>query len=296
MRAETMRCARPLGRRGRRHVLAGIALLVAALLPLSTAGLAMARPASGAGDRISLSSNVEQLSVRPCLPETIRLGITNNGSKAEFVDVTITAEQPLQASKPGVTTYVPAHSTVEVSIRISATIDAAAGTYDVGFHTGRSETLHVPITVVTSSPDTRCLPRENMTATATSAQASPDYGPRFAIDGTDTTMWHTQYSPVRDILPQAITLDLGGSYDIAELVYQPRTSGNLNGTITAYTIYGSADNQTFTELTEGTWAADRTRKTAAVDAMAVRYLRLEAREGVGGYGSAAEIVLYGKPA
>lgn len=272
-----------------------VASSAAALLTVSLVGSAAASPALRAADRISLSADVERLAIRPCLPESMRLGITNHGPQGRFVDVSITAQTPLQSSKPAVTTYVPAAGTAYVNLRISALVDAVAGTYEVRFATGRTEQLAVPATVVTS-PDTRCLPRETMTATATSAQASPDYGPRYAIDGTDTTVWHTRYSPVSDVLPQSITLDLDGTHDVADLVYQPRTSGSMNGTITAYVVYASPDGQTFTKVAEGTWAADRTRKTANVGAANVRHLRLEAIQGHGGYASAAEIVLFGRTA
>lgn len=264
-------------------VVSALALLIAV-----PGGAAVAAPG-----KISLSANVDRLTVRPCLPEAIRLGITNNGATAGFFDVYVDAERPLQSSKPVVTTYVPAGSTVYTNIAISASVDAAAGTYDVTFTTGRSESLTVPATVATS-PETQCLPRDRMTATATSAQQSPDYGARYAIDGADATFWHTRYSPTRDVLPQSITLDLGSTYDVAELVYQPRTSGSMNGTITAYTVYGSADGETFSQLTKGTWPADRTRKTATVNAPAIRHLRLEVTEGYGGYASAAELVLFGR--
>lgn len=270
---------------GRRTALIAFALVVAF-------GWLPAGEGEAAGDRITLSAEVDRLTVRPCLPEQVRLGITNHSSRAHFVDVTITAEHPLQPSKPGLSTYVPAGATVYTNVGISAAVDAEPGTGEVVFSTGRSERLVVPATVL-NPPEARCLPRESMTATATSAQVSPDYGPRFAIDGNNGTFWHSRYSPVRDPLPQSIVLDLGGSYDVAELVYQPRTSGSMNGTITGYVVHGSSDGQTFTKLAEGTWAADRTRKTVGVGGTGLRYLELEALAGYGGYAGAAEIVLYG---
>jgi hypothetical protein len=244
------------------------------------------------GGQVVLSSDVSELTVRPGLAEKVRLGLTNTSSRSRFIDVTITARSPVQPSKPGLTTYVPAGGTVHASVGVTAAVDGEPGTYDVVFASGRDARLGLPVTVV-NPPNARYLPRDRMTATATSAQ-EPANAPAYAIDGIESTLWHTRYSPVRDPLPQSITLELGGTYDVAELVYLPRPTGSANGTVTAYTLYGSADGRTFTEIGRGTWAADRVRKTATVSGTGLRFVRLEATEGVGGYASAAEIVMYGK--
>lgn len=266
-----------------RTLLLAIGLLIAVLAPV---------PALAAGDQVVLSADVSQLTVRPCLAERVRLGITNTSSKARFVDVTITATPPVQPAKPGLTTYVPAGGTVYTTVGVSAAVDSTPGAYDVVFASGRSARLGIPVTVV-NPEDARCLPRDRMTATASSAQ-EPAYAPAYAIDGIESTLWHTRYSPTRDLLPQSITLELGGTYDVAELAYVPRPTGSANGTVTAYTLYGSADGQTFTVLGSGTWAPDRTRKAAIVNAAGLRYIRLEVTEGVGGYASAAELVVFGR--
>lgn len=243
--------------------------------------------------RIVLTSDVSELTVRPGLAEKVRLGITNSSSEGRFVDVTIAARAPVLPSKPGLTTYVPAGGTVHTSVGITAAVDGEPGGYDVVFASGRGTRLGLAVTVV-NPPNARYLPRDRMTATATSAQ-EPANAPKYAIDGVESTLWHIRYSPVRDLLPQSITLELGGTYDVAELVYLPRPTGSANGTVTAYTVYGSADGQTFSAIGSGTWAADRTRKTATVDGHGLRHVRLEATEGVGGYASAAELILYGRP-
>lgn len=273
------------------------ALLAAALLILVAAQDASAeRPEKRPGKDttpIELSSEPARLEVRPCLPETLRLGITNESSEARFVDVHVTAEAPVESSKKTISTYVPAESTVFVNVRVSAPRGAAAGEYEMLFEEGRREKLTVPVALV-APPEAQCLPREDMTATATSAQ-EPTYAPEKAIDGDEASIWHTRYSPERDPLPQSITLDLGSAYDVAELSYQPRPGGG-NGTITAYNVYASPDGQTFTKVASGTWTADASRKTATFSAPGARYVRLEATEGIGGFASAAEIVLFGQPA
>lgn len=284
MRTERPRKINPV----RRFALILLIAAVAVVVPLSTAGTAFA-----ANGDISLSSNVERLNVRPCLPEATEVGITNHTRKGRFVDVYVTAESPLRSSKPNVTTYVPAGGTVHVAVRISAPIDAPSGDYAIRFDANTAAPLVIPASVV-NPPDVRCLPHESLTATATSAQVSPDYGPWLAVDGAESTLWHTRYSPVRDVLPQSITVDLGTAHDVAELVYVPRTSGNLNGTITSYVVYGSVDGQSFSQLSKGSWPADRVRKSVALDTTDLRYIRLEALEGYGGYASASELVFFAR--
>jgi len=273
---------------GRRLRFLPVALIAAALLVVPQTG-ATAAPQ----ERFTLSSEVDAMSMRTCLPEELRIGITNTGGRAGFADISVSAEPPLVSSKTGISTYVPAGTTVEVWIELTAAPDADNGTYEVVFATGRRERLAIPVTVA-NPPGARCIPRERMTATATSSQLIPDHHPRNAIDGSRTTMWHTRWNPVKDPLPQSITLDLGGIYDVAELVYVPRITGGRNGIVTAYTLDGSVDGETFTELAQGTWADDTALKSAELDAPGVRFLRMEVREGYGGYASAAEIVLFGR--
>lgn len=271
-----------------RRLLLVLALLAAVLLPLSATSNA------NAASRLSLSADVERLDVRPCLLETVRIGVTNNGNRDRFVDVYINAESPLRSSKPLFTTYVPAGGTAYGDVRISALVDGAAGKYNVRIEAAGADDLVVPATVV-NPPEARCVPREHQTATATSFQDIPDYTPANAIDGDLGTLWHTRWRPATDPLPQSITVELGGSYDVAELVYEPRKDASGNGVVTAYTVYGSSDGQNFSELTAGTWANDRTRKFVNVGATGVRHIQLEVTAGHGGYASAAELVFFGHP-
>ncbi|HEY6738134.1 MAG TPA: discoidin domain-containing protein [Actinopolymorphaceae bacterium] len=251
--------------------------------------------AAPARHHITLSSPVDRVEVRPGLAETVPIEITNSGAKATFVDVSVDAERPLESSKTGISTYVPAHYTVNVAVRVTAVADADEGTVPLVFTTGSKERLAI-FCVVANPPDARLLPRDAMTATATSAQLIPDHKPQNAIDGNPSTLWHTKWNPVKDPLPQSLTLELGGVYDVAELIYEPRTIGGRNGIITVYSLHGSTDGQSFTELTDGEWAADTARKHVVLGATGLSYLRLVAHEGYGGYASAAEIVLYGRAA
>jgi alpha-L-fucosidase len=116
-----------------------------------------------------------------------------------------------------------------------------------------------------------------------------------AIDGINDyvsaaavqTLWTSSGS-----LPQSITLDLGRSYTnldaMGYLPDQDRTVANdittirAVGAITAYNVYASDDNKTFTKVASGSWAADGRLKTAKFPPTTARYLRLEATAVSGG--------------
>ena len=72
------------------------------------------------------------------------------------------------------------------------------------------------------------------TVTVDSAQAgNPGTN---AIDGSNTTFWHTQYSPTTAALPHMITIDMKQSYTIGSFTYLPRQDGSLNGNIGGHII------------------------------------------------------------
>ncbi|MPZ94513.1 MAG: hypothetical protein GEU96_06225 [Propionibacteriales bacterium] len=130
-----------------------------------------------------------------------------------------------------------------------------------------------------------------MTATATSAQPGTATAPANAIDGNPATIWHTVYSPTKDVPPQSITLTLDEPRQITGLTYQPRQDASANGVVTGYTVYTSADGTTFTEVDSGALAADKSTKTVNLPTSEVRAVRFEATAGVGDYVAAAEIHL-----
>jgi uncharacterized repeat protein (TIGR01451 family) len=178
-----------------------------------------------------------------------------------------------------------------LSWRITAPASAAPNSYQGQITAGYQEggvqwiaTSQVPI-------DLAIVPQSQMSATATSAQAG--YPPSNAIDGNPATIWHTQYSPVRDYPPQSITLDLGGSHNVTGLLYLPRQDNNINGIITSYKILVSQDGTTFTQVGSGNWALDSSQKSASFSASGVRYVQLVGVQGGSydgkGYVSAAEI-------
>ena len=57
-----------------------------------------------------------------------------------------------------------------------------------------------------------------------------------AIDGTNTTFWHTQYQPTVAALPHTATINMGKSYLVGSITYTPRQDGNANGRIGQHII------------------------------------------------------------
>ncbi|MGG0239158.1 discoidin domain-containing protein [Bacillus rhizoplanae] len=132
------------------------------------------------------------------------------------------------------------------------------------------------------------IPQSQMTATATSQETiGENNSASKAIDGDPQTFWHTKWDK-SDVLPQSITLNLGGTYAIDKVAYLPRPSGS-NGNITGYNVYVSTDGVTFTKVASGTWANDNAEKVATFDPTDASYVKLEATAGVNGWASAAEI-------
>ena len=130
------------------------------------------------------------------------------------------------------------------------------------------------------------VPREAMTATATSSQ--PGFEPAQALDGDVATLWHSAVGPDHP-LPQALTLDLGGEYDVEALIYTPRQDVNCNGNIMGYRVSVSRDGEAFTEVAAGAWSYTFHRKYAGWKPTTARHVRLEALDGYRGLASAAEV-------
>ncbi|MFD0693001.1 endo-alpha-N-acetylgalactosaminidase family protein [Paenibacillus sp. GCM10027628] len=140
--------------------------------------------------------------------------------------------------------------------------------------------------------DPAVIPQSQMTAAATSEETVNDSnGAANVLDGNLSTIWHTKWD-LSNPLPQSITLNLGGSYNISQLKYMPRQDGGSNGNITGYNVYISTDGTTFTKVATGTWANDASEKSAVFTATTAAYIRLEATSGTGGWASAAELNVY----
>lgn len=138
------------------------------------------------------------------------------------------------------------------------------------------------------------IPQSQMTATATSQEtASENNTASMAIDGNPQSIWHTKWNK-SDLLPQSITLNLGGTYNINKITYLPRQSGS-NGNITSYNVYVSKDGVTYSKVASGTFENNNAEKYITFTSTDASFVKLEATDGVGGFASAAEINVYKSP-
>ena len=147
--------------------------------------------------------------------------------------------------------------------------------------------------------DSRDIPLDALTVTAGDWQTGYETteGPaNLAVDGDPNTLWHTDwYGTSR--ADHWFQFELTDSYTVDGLRYQPRQSGNSNGTVTAYEIQVSNDGVNFETVASGTWENDREWKIAQFDGQNVRYVRLVALDAVTDnsyvFASASEIRLTG---
>jgi hypothetical protein len=158
--------------------------------------------------------------------------------------------------------------------------------------TSRENVSAAPQTQPTGNRKPFNIPQSQMTVSATSEHGGNEA--RNAIDGNPNTIWHTPWGLFGPeiSLPQSITLNLGGTYNVNKLRYLPRQKsgiGDLNGNILIYRIYASTDGSNFTQITTGNWSDDHSEKSATFTPTRASYIRLEAVAAHGGHASAAEL-------
>ncbi|HEX6444610.1 MAG TPA: discoidin domain-containing protein [Streptosporangiales bacterium] len=135
------------------------------------------------------------------------------------------------------------------------------------------------VSVVPTAPWPKLLSHQGMTATATSEHAANDFGHAYpashAIDDRLWSTWRSEYAPPEP-LPQAITLDLGRTRDVAGVTYTPSVA-QASGQITRYRVDVSADGHSYATAAEGYWEPTEAVKTASWQhAVRARYVRLVA--------------------
>jgi hypothetical protein len=87
-----------------------------------------------------------------------------------------------------------------------------------------------------------------------------DGAAEHAFDGDMQSFWQTQWlGPAH---AHEIQIDLGGLTKISALRYVPRQDGGLDGTISDYEVYASADCASWELVASGTWQSNRARKLA----------------------------------
>lgn len=137
---------------------------------------------------------------------------------------------------------------------------------------------------------------EGMTAVTGSHQAgnATEGDGNLALDNNLNTMWHTEWNGT-DRANCWIAIDMGELKAVSLLRYVPRTGGGINGIITKYEIYTKKnESDEWSKVSEGTWGADNTEKTAVFDEAEARYVKLVAVESCSAeagkiFASAAEI-------
>ena len=141
------------------------------------------------------------------------------------------------------------------------------------------------------------------TVTANNEQlpGSADEGPiRLAFDNNPGTKWHSAWGNGYKDLPATVTIDMKEVYTINKLTYLPRQDGSMNGTITKYSLNYKVNNEDEWKplVTEGTWAGNKSEKTAKFEAVNARYLQFIALDSTNDantkFASAAEIKVYEK--
>ncbi|MGL5380934.1 sialidase domain-containing protein [Clostridium sp.] len=132
----------------------------------------------------------------------------------------------------------------------------------------------------------KSISKLGMTATATSFQSGEDASK--ALDSNLNTMWHTPWDGSA-VLPQSLTVSLGGTYEVSSLRVTPRQSGD-NGKIQQYEIYAGDEL-----VASGTWDTSATSKTVRFDKpVTTDTLTVKAIKAVGGFVSIAEVDVYQK--
>lgn len=136
------------------------------------------------------------------------------------------------------------------------------------------------------------IPQNTLTATATSTYAGTTEGPATnAIDGNINTLWHTNYEPTIDPLPQSITVMFSEEQTIGKYVYTPRQVG-VNGIVTQYELYAVQDDGTKEMVASGSWAMNSETKSVEFTPTEASGIELKVISAEGGYGTAAEINVY----
>src|SRR5262249_10740714 len=141
------------------------------------------------------------------------------------------------------------------------------------------------------TPKMAPLPRTGWTLVASNHPGS--HLSKTAIDGSQATFWLSLATP----LPHHITINLHATRYVSALTYLPRQDTSSRGDIGRYSISVSMNGKNWgAPVATGTWADEKTMKTAVFGTVSTRYVRLTALTEAGNrgpYTSAADIGLLG---
>lgn len=122
----------------------------------------------------------------------------------------------------------------------------------------------------------------------------------LAIDGNESTKWHTEWYPEDNNTYEDhwLKLELDGVYKVNGFKYLPRQDNSTNGDITGYQIQISMDDTNWTTVDEGTWVVNKEWKIATFAAQDAKYVRLqvvdaETDQETKHFSSAAEVRVLG---
>ena len=115
----------------------------------------------------------------------------------------------------------------------------------------------------------------------------------LAIDGNNSTFWHTAWGTNEPKHPHTIVIDMATNYNVTAITYLARQDGNQNGMVKAYEIYLSTDGNTWgSAAATGNFQNITAQQTAKLNtAIIARYIKFIAKSEVNGnaWTSAAEI-------
>ncbi|KAF7589993.1 hypothetical protein BBP40_003437 [Aspergillus hancockii] len=118
--------------------------------------------------------------------------------------------------------------------------------------------------------NSKMVDRTNWIATCDSV--NPGNECSKAIDGDNSTYWHSNYSLA---LPHSITINLGQAQNVSGLAVWPRK--DEDGWIAAHDVYLSSDAANWGQpVAHGTWWPDSTVKMAVFEPQTVQYVRIVA--------------------
>jgi beta-galactosidase len=115
------------------------------------------------------------------------------------------------------------------------------------------------------------------------SEEKPGEGPATnAIDGKNSTFWHSRWSPSPKKYPHFIAVDIGGMETIGGITMLGRTDGNVNGNIRKYRIFVSEDGKNWGKpVAEGEFKQPTSsEQTIEFKKVKGRYVKLEALEEV----------------
>ncbi|MGQ1787514.1 discoidin domain-containing protein [Saccharicrinis sp. GN24d3] len=96
-----------------------------------------------------------------------------------------------------------------------------------------------------------------------------------AIDGDETTHWHSRWSTGTDPFPHEIVVDMGKSYDLTTFEYLPRQDGGKNGHIGEYELYLSDDPMSWGyPVATGNWIYSSFAKEVSFARKNARYFKV----------------------